>query len=183
MKIGNLQKVIVGMIILFFATAGSLQAAGYDHEVEAKNITFAWKVEGDSLAVKLSAETEGWVAIGFNPVKEMKGANLILGYVKDGKVTLEDDFGSGENSHKSDSKLDGTSDVTVVGGEEKDGWTTIEFTIPLDSGDKNDTKIDVNGENTVLLAYGGGLDSFFVKHKYRTALKVNLSTGASHKLH
>jgi len=183
MKIGSFQKFVVGMVFLLFATAGSLQAAEYDHEVKAQNITFAWKVEGDKLAVKLSAGTEGWVAVGFNPVQEMKGANLILGYVKDGKVTLEDDFGSGENSHNSDIKLNGTSDVTLVGGEEKDGRTTIEFIIPLDSGDKNDNKIEVNGETTVLLAYGAGRDSFIPRHKFRTALKINLSTGDSHKLH
>jgi len=183
MEIGNLQKVVViGMIVMFLATVASLQASEYDHEVQAKKITFAWKIEGDNLAVKLSAETEGWVGIGFNPVKEMKGANFILGYVKNGKVVLEDDFGSGQNSHKADTKLDGTSDVTLVGGLEKDGMTTVEFTIPLNSVDKNDTKIDANGENIVLLAYGSGRDTFLAKHKYRTALKVNLSTGTAHKM-
>ncbi len=145
-----------------------LQAAEYDHEVKDKNISFAWKVEGDKLAVKLSAETEGWVGIGFNPVKEMQGANFILGYVKNGEAKIDDDFGVETNAHKSDTKLDGTSDVTLVGGTEEGGVTTIEFTIPLDSADKNDTKIDVNGDTIVLLAYGAGRDSFLAKHKYRT---------------
>ena len=182
MKVGTFQKMIIGIIVMFFATVANLQAADYDHEVKNNKITFAWKIEGDKLAVKLSAETEGWVGIGFNPVAGMKGANFILGYVKDGKVHLNDDFGTGTNSHKPDTNLDGTSDVTLVGGMEKDGMTTIEFTIPLKSNDKNDTKIDVNGDTTVLLAYGGGRDSFLAKHRYRTALKVNLSTGESKKL-
>jgi hypothetical protein len=150
--------------------------------VKDKKITFAWKVEGDKLAVKLTAETDGWVGIGFNPVTEMKGANFILGYVKKGVAKLEDDFGYDANEHKPDTKLEGTSDVTLVGGTEADGMTTIEFTLPLDSADKNDTKIDVNGDTTVLLAYGAGRDSFKSKHKYRSALKLNLSTGASEKL-
>ena len=68
---------------------------------------------------------------------------------------IDDDFGTDENSHKPDSKLDGTEDVTLVGGTEKDGITTIEFTLPLDSGDKNDTKIDVNGDTIVLLGLRG----------------------------
>lgn len=178
----NLQKMIVGISVILCATVTNIQAAEYDHEVKDKKITFAWKVEGDKLAVKLTAETDGWVGIGFNPVTEMKGANFILGYVKKGVAKLEDDFGYDANEHKPDTKLEGTSDVTLVGGTEADGMTTIEFTLPLDSADKNDTKIDVNGDTTVLLAYGAGRDSFKSKHKYRSALKLNLSTGASEKL-
>jgi hypothetical protein len=182
MKMKTLQRVVVGMSIIFYATVMNTQAAEYDHEVKDKKINFCWKVEGDKLAVKVSAETDGWVGIGFNPTKAMKGANFILGYVKKGVAKLDDDFGTGENEHTPDTKLEGTEDVTLIGGTEADGMTTIEFTLPLDSADKNDTKIDVNGDNIILLAYGAGRDSFKTKHKYRTALKVNLSTGASEKL-
>ncbi|MBU1566425.1 MAG: DOMON domain-containing protein [Proteobacteria bacterium] len=182
MKMKNLQKMIVGITVIFCTTVTNIQAAEYDHELQDQKITFAWKVEGDTLAVKLTAETEGWVGIGFNPVKEMKGANFILGYVKDGVAKLDDDYGVDENAHKPDTKLEGTSDVTLVGGTEIDGKTTLEFTLPLASADKNDTKIDVKGDTVVLLAYGSGRDSFLAKHKYRTALKVNLTTGASEKL-
>lgn len=182
MKVRNIQKMIIGIGVLLCVTVMNTQAAEYTHEVKSKKIAFAWKVDGDTLAVKLTAETDGWVGIGFNPVKEMKGANFILGYVKNGVAELDDDFGTDENSHKPDTKLGGTSDVTLVGGTETGGVTTIEFTIPLNSSDKNDTKIDVNGDTTVLLAYGAGRDSFKSKHKYRTALKVNLSTGASQNL-
>jgi len=178
----NVQKMIVGMSVILCATVTNIQAAEYDHEVKDKKISFAWKVDGQTLAVKLIAETEGWVGIGFNPVSEMKGANFILGYVKDGEVKLDDDYGTDASAHRSDTKLGGTSDVTLVGGSETGGMTTIEFTIPLQSGDNNDTKIDVNGDTTVLLAYGTGRDSFLAKHKYRTALKVNLSSGASEKM-
>jgi hypothetical protein len=112
----------------------------------------------------------------------MKGANFILGYVKDGEVKLDDDYGTDAYAHKSDTKLGSSNDVTLVGGSETGGITTIEFTIPLDSGDKNDAKIDVQGDTTVLLAYGSGRDSFLAKHKYRSALKVNLSSGTSEKM-
>ena len=182
MQTGNIQRLIIGIGITVLATVVNLQAADYAHEVKDKKIAFAWSVDGDKLAVKLTAETEGWVGIGFNPASAMKGANFILGYVKNGQVELDDDYGVSESAHKSDTKLDGTSDVSLVGGSEADGVTTIEFTIPLASADKNDTKIDVNGDTTVLLAYGAGRDSFLSKHKYRSALKVNLSTGASQNM-
>ena len=176
----NFVKAMVGIGLLLCGMVTALQAGQYDFEVKDKKISFAWKVEGDRLAVKLTAETEGWVGIGFNPSKEMKDANFILAYVKDGETKIFDEFGDSENSHTLDEKLGGTSDVTLVGGTEVGGITTVEFTIPLKSTDKYDRVINVNGDTIVLLAYATR-DSFITKHTYRTALKVNLGTGASKK--
>ncbi len=181
MKATKFFGIIFGISLVICATTTIAGAAEYKHELKDKKMTFAWAVDGENLAVKLVAETEGWVGIGFNPVKMMAGANFILAYVKDGKAKITDEFGDGEKKHKSDKKLGGTSDVTLVSGTEVDGLTTIEFTMPLESADKNDTKIDVNGDTIVLLGYGAGRDSFRAKHKYRSTFIVNLSTGASEK--
>jgi len=183
MKCKSLCSVLVGVGFMLTGAVGGVKAADYAHEVKDKNIGFAWTVDGDKLAVKLWAETDGWVGIGFNPSTMMKGADFVLGYVKNGEAKITDEFGDGNTSHKEDDKLGGTTDVTLVGGTEEGGVTTIEFTMPLNSGDKNDTALDVNGDTVVLLAYGAGRDSFRSKHKYRTALKVNLTTGVSGPAH
>lgn len=181
-------KRIVGQIALTVACilpltgSPSLLAADYAHEVQAQKMTFAWTVNGKQLDVKLSADTTGWVAIGFHPIDRMQGANYILGYVKDGKVSLTDDFGDTPTGHKPDTKLGGTEDVTLVGGSEENGRTTLEFSIPLASSDVNDGNIDAQGETVVLLAYGPDRDSFKIKHKFRTAMKINLATGAASAL-
>lgn len=159
-------------------SVGQLLAADYQHEVQDKDISFSWSVVGEELAVKIAAKTEGWVGIGFNPSNKMKDANYVLGYVKNGKAEISDDFGTRENAHESDEKLGGTSDVVLVGGSEEGGITTIEFTMPLDSGDAYDRPIQVDGDTIVQLAYGAGRDSFLSKHKYRTSMVVNLATGA-----
>lgn len=163
--------------IFFSLFLTSAFAQEYDHTVEEKNMSFSWKIIDKNIHIKLSGKSTGWIGIGFNPTKQMKDANYILGYVKKGEASVTDDFGDSERAHKSDEKLGGTSDVTLIGGEEKGGVTTIEFSIPLDSGDKYDSALDVNGETTVLLAYGGSRDSFKSKHKFRATLKVNLSNG------
>jgi hypothetical protein len=154
----------------------------YEHQVKAKKMSFSWKVTGDILAVKISAPTRGWVGIGFNPSKKMKDANFILGYVKKGEAKIIDEFGTATTKHSSDKKLGGTPDVTLAGGKEEGGVTTIEFTLPLNSTDTYDSSLDVNGETLVLLAYGPDRDSFKTKHKYRVALKVNLASGKSEPL-
>jgi hypothetical protein len=125
----------------------------------------------------VSGKTTGWVGIAFNPSTQMKDGNFILGYVKDGKVSILDHFGDGDTSHEDDEKLGGSTDITIIGGTEDKTSTAIEFSMPLNSGDKKDTVIDPAGETVVLLAYGGSRDSFKSKHQFRTAIKVNLSDG------
>ena len=176
MKGSKFGGVLVAVLYVFMS-CGLVFAEGYDHETKVENMSFAWKIDGENLQVKLSAKTESWVGIGFNPSSKMKGAGFVLGYVKGDKVKVSDEYGDGENSHKPDTKLGGTDNVTVIGGSEKDGITTIEFSIPLQSGEETDPIIQPDGETTVLLAYGEGRDAFKMKHKFRTAIKVNLKTG------
>lgn len=176
----EMRKSLLAMIFAMCFILGSsaqLVAQDYDFEAKAKNMSFSWKVDGSDLKVKLSGKTTGWIGIGFNPSTQMKDADFVLGYVKDGKAKIIDEFGDSERTHKQDEKLGGSNNVTLVGGSEESGVTTIEFSIPLKSGDKTDTAIDPAGETIVLLAYGGKRDSFKSKHKYRTTIKVNLSSG------
>jgi hypothetical protein len=181
MKKNTARKTLAAIGLMLLGTVVNLQAAQYDHEIKDNKMSLAWKVDGTNLAVKMAAETEGWVGIGFNPSKDMKDADFILGYVKDGKAKISDEFGDKENSHALDKKLGGTDDAILVGGSEEGGVTTIEFTIPLKSVDKYDTTIKVDGDTKVLLAYGAGRDSFISKHVYRAELYVNLATGTSRK--
>jgi hypothetical protein len=160
-----------------FVLGSTVYAASYDHEITAQKMTFAWKIDGPSLAIRLSAPTKGWVGIGFNPSKEMKDAKYVLGYVQDGKTMISDEFGTGDTKHDAVESLGGKSDVILVGGAEEGGITTIEFIIPLVSTDTKGGTINPTAETTVLLAYGPDTDSFKVRHKFRSKMRVNLTTG------
>ena len=169
---GNLISLVVSLLFLV-GLAGNAIAVEYDHETEVRGMTFSWKVADGNLHIKLMGRTTGWVGIGFNATDKMKDGNFILGYVKDGKAQIIDDYGVSKNAHKDDEKMGGTDNATLIGGTEKDGRTTIEFSIPLNSGDKMDTVIDPAGETVILLAYGGSRDSFISKHKsYCTFLPI-----------
>jgi len=170
-------RVIMLAFVVFIFTAANVSAQDYDHTVDVKDMSFSWKIAGSDLNIKISGKSNGWVGIGFNPTDQMEGANYILGYVKGGKAKLSDDYGDSKRGHKNDEKLGGTTDVKLIGGEEKGKVTTLEFSIPLNSGDKYDSVLDVNGTTVVLLSYGGKRDSFKAKHKFRSVVKVNLSTG------
>jgi DOMON domain len=163
---------------LSLMSASSLPAADYAHTLTVDKMTFAWKVDGANLAVKLAAPTTGWVGIGFNPTDVMKDANIIIGYVKDGKVEIADEFGTQVTQHAADAKKGGQDNVTVIGGSETGNTTTLEFSIPLDSGDAMDRVIDPAADTIVLLAFGPGMDSFKMKHQYYKTITVNLGSGA-----
>ena len=175
-----MKKTLISLILVLvcLVAINTVQGATYEHEVEAKGVTFAWKVDGDTLHGKVSAKTKGWVAVGFNPTDKMKDGNYILGYVKDGKAEVVDHFGNKNTGHSADDKLGGTSDVTLVGGSEDGGMTTIEFTIPMDSGDKYDSALSADGDTIMLLAFGPDRDSFKPRHRQYAKKTVNLSTGA-----
>lgn len=166
-------------VVSLALTVISSTAGTYDHEVKAKDMTFAWKIDGDTLYAKMVAKTKGWVGVGFNPSKKMKDANFILGYVKDGEAKIVDHFGTKATGHAADTKGGGSEDVTLVGGSEDSGLTTIEFSMPVNSGDKMDGSLSVDGDTILLLAYGPDKDSLRPRHKYKKTLTVNLSTGAS----
>ena len=153
-------------------------AAEYDHKIQLKKMSFEWRVNGVNLDIRLKAKTKGWVAIGFNTEGSMKNANLILGYVKRGKVKISDQFGVRREEHIRDIMTGGQSDISNKKGSETLNQTTVSFSIPLQSGDKRDFAIKTAQETIILLAYGKRSDNFQSKHEFRTAIKVNLRTGA-----
>jgi len=157
---------------LCFAVSGE-----YDHKIAVENIVFQWKITGETIHIRLAAKTEGWVGIGFNPSARMKDANFIIGYVKEGKVNITDHYGTTERQHEKDTKLGGQMNIADMSGKEEKGVTEITFSIPLNSDDPKDRPIWTDKDNTVLLAYGAGRDSFRAKHRFKTVLKVNMSSG------
>lgn len=173
---------MTAVLVLCLAIPLAGSAMDYQYKLEAKDIIFSWTLEGDLIHVQLSAKTEGWVGIGFDPEDAMAGANIIIGAVKDGQVKIEDHFGDRKRGHSSDEDLGGKNDVQNPAGTEEKGMTTISFTYPLNSEDKYDKPVPADGTCKILLAYGAGKDSFKNRHAYHVQYEVNLKTGESKKI-
>ena len=137
---------------------------GYQSVTES-GINFQWKVEGDALHIQVMAETTGWVAVGFDPSNMMQDANILIGYVADGKAFVRDDYGVGKVKHGPDTENGGTEDVSDISGKEEDGATTLSFSIPLDSGDSTDRPLTPGSKYKVIVAMGpDGKDDFGTYH-------------------
>jgi hypothetical protein len=122
--------------------------------VTAGKFTFCYKIDGPNLVAMVSYPTTGWVSVGFNPVKAMKGACIIMGAVEQGKALVSEQFGTGLFSHKSVTELGGKNVLVASDCVVKDAVATLSFTLPLNSGDSKHVKIVPGDETTIIFAAG-----------------------------
>ncbi len=144
--------------------------------VDIDTINVQLMVEGENLRVQVTAPTTGWVAVGFDPSRMMRDANIIIGYVdSNGEIHVRDDYGLGLTRHGADTDNGGTRDVTDIEGEERDGMTQLSFTIPLDSGDELDKPLEPGNTYRIIAAHGpDGKDDFGSYHATRGSAEITL---------
>jgi len=141
--------------------------------VKAGEMVFQSAVDGKNLRVKIFAPTSGWIAVGFDPSFMMKGANFIIGYAEGSQAVVEDQFGVSSVHHRRDVELGGNDDVLEKSARILPNGTEISFTIPLDSGDPYDKKLETGKTHTIILAYGSTTDlDKRHKKKYTADLKL-----------
>ena len=165
------------LLITTVLIAASFAFAQDWQEVVVDGFTLNWAtMPGDLLSVKLSAPATGWLSVGFDPTQMMLNANIIIGYVESSNTVLRDDFGWQMTSHKADTTLGGTHDLTVDGGSEAGGTTEIRFTIPMNSGDSYDRELVPGNTYTVIFARrANGEDKFTAPHEVRSSSQIEIA--------
>ena len=165
---------VVAAMLFLIATGTAFAQDGDFKEVEQDGFTLRWRVSGDNVEVEVEAETSGWIAVGFDPSRRMKDANMIIGYVAGGEASVSDQFGTSATGHKKDVDIGGSNDLLESDVTESNGRTRLRFVIPLDSGDDADQPLTPGSEHTVLLAAGGS-DDFTTYHGgTRTVVRITL---------
>ncbi|MBI9107046.1 MAG: hypothetical protein JEZ04_09900 [Spirochaetales bacterium] len=165
-----MKKLIIVLLLtlpLFYAAADGWKNQninGYD---------FSWRFIDENIEVELSYPTKGWISVGFDAENKMAGANIIIGTVKDGELLIEDHFGNGMFKHAEDLKLDGNDDITEATGLESLDTTILKFTIPADSGDKNDKALEEGGTYRIIFASSKS-DDIGKKHSKRAGADIKL---------
>ncbi len=127
------------------------------------------------LECRLTGQTTGWVAVGFNPTAVMRNANIIIGYVSGANTIIRDDWGNSNTSHVSDLSLGGSSDVTLISGSEAAGSTVLHFSIPLSTTDQYDRPLQVGQTYPIILARGTNTaDNFTGMHADADVAQISL---------
>lgn len=139
---------------------------------EVTGMSLYWSIVGGKLYLGLKSPGHGWTAVGFDPDGPMmKGADILMGFVKDGEVAVEDHYADGQVTHKHDDELGGTDDIEESAGSEDESGTALEFVRPLRTDDEYDKPIRP-GEMFVMLAYADS-DDWTSYHKKRNTVAVD----------
>jgi hypothetical protein len=153
---------------------GVIHTGEYAHAMEAGGFRVYWTNDAIVLRMGLLSPGTGYLAIGLDPELRMQGANFILGAVRNGHTEMRDDYGTGPLSHSADVDHGGSSDILAYAGRELNGQTTIEFIIPLDSGDPFDKPLQPGNTYEVLVAFHNTDDSFSARHSQRGSGELRL---------
>jgi len=137
---------------------GLIYAREYRHWLYEPNtgISFFWQNDATTLYVGLISPGTGWVSVGLGGREDKAGTDTVIGCVRDGKVVLEDYCGVSKAEHRRDRE----SPFVEAGGTELHGETTLEFAIPLESGDRRVADLVPGGTTRVTLARHGVKDDF-----------------------
>jgi disulfide bond formation protein DsbB len=155
---------------------GMIQPGEYQNRLNSSRIKMDlyWSVHEDRVSFGLKAPTQGWVALGLNAeIPLMRGADIVIGYVKDDQLYLEDSYANSRIGHQTDIQLGGRDDVLDRAGTQDEGGTIIEFSRRLDTGDGFDTPIRPAEKMMILLAYGQR-DDLISYHDRMRALMANI---------
>jgi hypothetical protein len=137
-----------------------------------------WRVEGEEVAFGVSADTAGWVSVGFEPARLMRDADMIVGWIGEGgEAVVEDQFSTGDfGPHVKDESLGGREDLLAFGGARRGGRTVVEFRRKLDTGDERDKPLPLDRAVAILWAVGTS-DDPASKHARRGGGTLSLSGG------
>jgi hypothetical protein len=118
--------------------------------------TLAWTIAGDKIYFAMAAQTNGWVAVGLDPIVVADNADLLFGWVDgQGRPSMVDAYSLGAyGPFPPDTKLGGTDDILQYAGTEQEGVTTLEFSRLLNTGDQYDSTISPRGGNKIIWMYG-----------------------------
>ncbi len=151
----------------------ALSLISFSSSITVRDMEIRW-TEGEAYwSFELSAPTTGWVALGFNQKNDIVQTNLIMGAVKGEQVKTEDFYVVGFANPQPVSKLGGKIAVSDVEGEEKNGRTTLCFSIPKKAIDQYHYDLKAGDEIWFICAYSRA-DEFDHHSMMRQHVKVKL---------
>jgi len=156
-----------------WSSDGIIKVREYRGSNNYGDYTIHWRSDEQYIYIGMNAKTNGWIAMAVQPGSRMKDADMIFGFVKEGKVEVYDLYSTGNfGPHSLDTELGGADNILEYSGKEEGGFTTIEFKRPLNTDDEFDIPIS-KGINKIIWAYGSS-DSLTVKHSTRGYGEINL---------
>lgn len=99
------------------------------HELEVDGMRISWSYREDEIEITLSAPTEGWVAVGFNTVDDIVGAELVMARTTGAETYAEHRYVVAPGDHRPVTSMGRLSMVKSAEGIVVDG--RVEITLRL----------------------------------------------------
>eukprot|EP01114_Cavostelium_apophysatum_P010547 TRINITY_DN2440_c0_g1_i2.p1 TRINITY_DN2440_c0_g1~~TRINITY_DN2440_c0_g1_i2.p1 ORF type:complete len:650 (-),score=146.49 TRINITY_DN2440_c0_g1_i2:24-1973(-) len=122
--------------------SSSIDADSYSNSIAlTTDFKMYWRIDGDEIEIGLQANVAGYLAIGFTSGKSESTADMIVGWVSDGKIYMQDYYNHDRSTIYLDEVLEGSNSILAYNGEEVDGVTSLKFRRKLNTNDSHDMAI------------------------------------------
>ncbi|XP_013392638.1 DBH-like monooxygenase protein 1 [Lingula anatina] len=130
---------LVFRVLTLFVPLAIPSLADFTHHVVLKDDVFflSWKFDNETITFETQVRTTGYIGLGFSPNGGMTGADIVIGWVKDGTAYLKDCYATAMQMPS----IDKSQDVELISGSENSTFTTLRFKRRLDTCDSKDNKI------------------------------------------
>ena len=118
-----------------------------------------WCVDGDILRMRIAAQTQGWLAIGFSDDQLMPNSDVIM---LTGEGEVQDSFAD----RRSAPIPDDLQDVTLSRAIQEGDMSVVEFSRPISTAD-DEGDFNLDQDLFLLWAFNSNDDSFFSRHTRR----------------
>lgn len=160
-----------------WSSDGFIRSDEYSHKLNLvqDRLVLHYKTDSTYIYLGIEAKNFGWFAIGFDPDRGMKNADIILIFVENGSLKVLDSYSTGIfGPHKGDKELGGQDNILHFNGRVSSEGYVAEFKRLLDTKDKFDRPL-VKGKELTLIYAMSKSHNIKKKHDlYRGSIKVKL---------
>ncbi len=141
--------------------------------ISINSMTMRWRYDNERIFFEMSAPTDGWVTIGFNTKKDIAGTYLLMGNIVNEQPKVVEHFTISAGNYKPIETFGIGSQVQDVDGIEKNGKTTLKFSLPIRAVSKYQKNLNRDLKYTLIMAYSRE-DDFQHHSMMRTSINVKL---------
>ncbi len=155
---------------------GTITPGEYTHHYYDKKINYNlyWRVIKDRIYFAIQSPDKGWVGLGLAPTGPvMKGADIYMGYVKNGETYINEEYAEIPYSHVPITQAGGKNSIISYKGKVSSSGTTIEFDRLIKSIGKHNVPIE-NKPITLMFAYSNAKNFTTYHGPNNTEVKINL---------
>lgn len=141
--------------------------------ISVGGIDVSWEHMGESIEFVLTAPTEGWVAVGFNAVDDIVGADLFMAATQDGETQAEHFYVAGRGDPRPINSVGRDSWIHSTVAETDDGKSTV--TLRLSPDETSDRFAGLKAGETLYLILAYSVSADFDHHsRVRRHIQVTL---------